>query len=481
MTPKDFLYIFLMFVFLGISFIPDKALVAGTFFIFFLLLITLWIVFKLRPQDKKLFYLVLLVFIIRFVVVLFAHYSDLPMFKGGGDFVLYDQQAHQIANLMHENFSFENFNPNYYIKKGVAIGIYYPVIVGFIYRFIFPDMFVGQMFNAWIVTISAILIYFLVLELGGSKNSAFWVGFLSTLYPSYLYYGTLLLKEAIFIMLCMFGLLLSLKLLRNFKWSIFCILYLTLIGLVNLRFYVAYALMIGFVLSWFLFGKMDIKKRIIWGILIIMFFGFTPQISGYGYFGMGTLKQYANPETISFFRQEAYNPIIQNQQFPHSVQQEFEKTPDGAHPGTRSSIAIDLNFNNPFKFLWTISESFFYVILGPLPWQIKSFKQAFVLGEMIPWYFLLYFVISGSIKSVKKDKVVFCLIFFSILVFGVLALFLSNFGIVTRIRMPAFLSLFCFAVLGFDDSYLQRQIIKFKNFIIKKSHKISLNAKKISN
>lgn len=452
MSKKDivgiFIYILLLLVFLFLVFTPDKVLASGMFFILLLMAGTILFIVKFYRQDKRLLYLAILVLLIRLAVVFFAHYSNSPLFEGGGDFIVYDQQGHQIADMMRQNFSLRNFDMNYYIKSGIGLGHYYPVIVGFIYRFAAPDMFVGQLFNAWLSVICAILIYFLVLELGGSQKSGFWTGFLSTLYPSYLYYGSLLLKETLFITLCLFGLLLSLRLLKNFKWRFFCVFYLVLVCLVNLRFYVAYALIFSFIICWFLFAKTSKRNKIFLGLIITLLFGFIPQISGYGYMGINTIEQYINPKMINFYRQEAYNLSAQSQ--PNQSQQLFEKASDNAPPGSRSSISMGLNFHNPLQFTWTILKSIVYVILGPFPWQIKSLKQAYVLAETIPWYFLLYFIIKGAIKSVKKDKTAFSIILFSLIVFGVLSLFLGNFGIVTRIRMPAFISLLCLAPFGFN-------------------------------
>jgi hypothetical protein len=63
---------------------------------------------------------------------------------------------------------------------------------------------------------------------------------------------------------------------------------------------------------------------------------------------------------------------------------------------------------------------------------------------------LLFFIIKGAISSAKEHhKIIFILIIFSFMVIGVLATFMTNFGIITRIRMPAFLALLCLFPFGF--------------------------------
>ena len=89
---------------------------------------------------------------------------------------------------------------------------------------------------------------------------------------------------------------------------------------------------------------------------------------------------------------------------------------------------------------------------------MKQPKHFFALPEVIAWWFLLFFIVKGIIKSLKtKYRVILPLVVFSCFVFGVLALFITNFGVTTRIRMPAFISLLCLFPLGFE---------KFKNIKI---------------
>jgi len=89
-------------------------------------------------------------------------------------------------------------------------------------------------------------------------------------------------------------------------------------------------------------------------------------------------------------------------------------------------------------------------LLGPFPWQLKKPQQFLILPEAIAWYFLLFFIVRGIVKYIKtKYKVIIPLVLFSVLVFGVLGVFLNNYGITTRIRIPAVLSLLCLLPLGF--------------------------------
>ena len=71
--------------------------------------------------------------------------------------------------------------------------------------------------------------------------------------------------------------------------------------------------------------------------------------------------------------------------------------------------------------------------------------------ELIPWYILLFFIIRGIKYSFKDRRRALVLLLFSIGLFTLLAIFFSNFGITTRIRMSAFIALLPFIALAFPE------------------------------
>jgi len=242
--------------------------------------------------------------------------------------------------------------------------------------------------------------------------------------------------------------------------------------------------MFGFIISWFLISTFNLKKRIIYGIIIFFLLGFSPQFLGYGYYGFKDFKRFLNPKTITYYREVVYAPPVQPSQVqsptttpPTTTPQTVvpqpttpqpttpqTATPQTATPQTTvsqpvppllserrsSSILVKTGFENPITFIKNTSLSFIYSLLGPFPWQLTHLKHLLVLPEVIAWYFLLFFIIKGIIESIKKqNKIILPLVLFSCLVLGVLATFINNFGIITRIRIPAFLSLLCLFPLGF--------------------------------
>jgi len=424
----------------------DKILAIGFIFISFLCVITFLIINRNKEQAKTLGLLFLIALLIHVAAVLFIYYANFQPFSGGrGDYTHYNSIAQEISNRLHQgNFSLQ----------GTDVKHYYPVIVGYIYAFTVPEMLVGQLFNAWLVALCVIFIYLIVIEIGGSKKQGFFVGLIVSVYPSLLFFGSLLLKDALAVLLCIIGLLLMLKLIRRFFWSKFLLFYIVLGCSIHLRFYVGYALLLCFILCWLMFSNLKAKKRLVYAVLIIFVLGFLPQIAaGQGYYGRKFLKSYLNTERITFYREKVYappeekaqaqKPQISEEQTSEEVEQFLKTTGQG------SSIVVKTGFGSPFVFLRNSMISFTYSLFGPFPWQMKHLRHLFVLPEMIAWYFLFFFAIKGVIKSIRRYRVILPLVLFSLILLSVLALFINNFGIITRIRMPAFISLLCLTPFGF--------------------------------
>ena len=147
---------------------------------------------------------------------------------------------------------------------------YYPAMIGVIYALTLPEMLIGQLFGAWLAAITAILVYLMVLEIKGSKKWAFLIGLIVCIYPSYLFFCSLLLKDTVVVPIVMLCMLLFVKMVKNFSWKYFLIFYVALTCLIHLRFYVGYAVLFSFVLCWFLVLGLNFRKKVIYGISVTL-------------------------------------------------------------------------------------------------------------------------------------------------------------------------------------------------------------------
>jgi hypothetical protein len=444
---------------LAAFFFIDKTLGVGVIFALFLIAVSLFLVNKAKDEEQRkiLGGLFLIVFLIYIISSLFFYYTKFQPFSDGyGDYVIYQYQAEQISQRVHQgNFSVQGIE-----LDGIFVSHIYPVILGYIYALTLPSMLLGQIFNAWLVAVSVIFVFLIIRELGGTAKQGFLTGLIACFYPSLVFYGSLLLKEALVVLLALVGLFLVIKIIKEFSILKFVLLYISLIFLFNLRIYIGCALVLAFVIGWLVVSSLKARKRIVYALIMIALFGFLPQISCQnGYFGIDFMKHYLSANTIQFYREKAYAPVNPSQVLPKEEAQKkgMEMAKSGKSlfqwptysADKNSSITIKTGLENPFAFVVNTSLSFLNALLAPFPWQLNKFSQALVLPEVLAWYFFLPFIVIGIIKALKtNNKIIIPIVLFSIFVYGVLAVFMNNFGIITRLRMPGLLALLCLLPLG---------------------------------
>lgn len=462
-------------VFFAIFFL-DRALFFGFLLIIFLSASTFFILYKLKLASKALCLLFLIAIFVHLITVLFIYYANFQPF-GAGDFVIYQEIAEQVAQRIHNGiFSLQGIN---YLH-------YYPVLIGVIYSITVPEMIVGQLFSAWLAAISVLLSYLIVLEIGGSKKSAFLVAMIVCVYPSFIYFGSLLLKDTVVLPLVLLGILLSTKMLKNFTVLKFFAFFTFLTALIHLRFYIGFALLFSFILCWFLISNFKMGERFIYGLTFIFLLGFSPQLLGYGYYGAVPLLGYMNKETITTYREVVYAPsLIVNDKssckncpvanlMPNDISVNSSDSCTQCtrveESGVGSSFVVKAGFDSPSSFIKNYFESFICAFFGPFPWQLKYKRHLFFLLETIPWYFFICFIVYGIYKSFKKLELVqifehykFAILplFFSIMALGALSLFINNFGIIVRIRMPVFIVILCLIGLNKNIDNIIDKIVHY--------------------
>ncbi len=505
LVPVAFYFTVFLLGLCGLISFFDMALAVGILMLFCLTAAMFFMLIRAGIKDQNIYMVFLIGLAIHLGFVLFIYYVGFKPFGGGADFDLYDKIATEIAH----RFSHGNFSLN-----GLYTEHFYPVLIGVLYMVTMPSRLIGQFFTAWLAALSITLIYVIVLEIGGTKKTAFLASILVSIYPSYLFFGSVLLKDTLVIPLVLAGIWLTLKMARHFSWITFVLFFMVLTPLINLRFYIGYALMAGLICSWPLLAAMNVKKKMIYWFVIIFLLGFSSFVLGDGYYGFNNFKKFLNPKEITYFREVVYaNPpapaipakpevvIVQknpaqntppekNTQKPSTVKPSLPPakvetpapvstpapvktpviapvqtpapapTPD-SNNGNGSTFVLETGFSKgPAVFIKNFSLSFIYSLLGPFPWQFTRQRQVVALAETIPWYMLILFSLYGASRFIKRNgflafleyyKFSLPLMVFGVAATGALALFINNYGIIARIRIPMFMCFICILCLSFNE------------------------------
>ena len=451
-----------MNIFIGLLFIIGLSVILGT---------VLW---KFGVRDRRAYILFGISLLIHIIAVLFIYTANFQPFSGGsGDYGSYHKSAVLIADGIKQG----NFFPDIEIR-GVAHS--FPTIIGYVYFLTTPSMVVGQLFNAFVASVGIMFLYLIILELTQSSRWAFGIGLLANLYPSFLFYSSLLLKDVFVVLFALVGMFLMLRILKRFSWGLFALFYISLIVLTHFRFYVGIVLLVTFSISWFLFSLKPIKVRFAYGFIMIFLLGFIPQMFGMGYYGSSTLWHYTNPDVLTYYQDIAYTG--KDVAPPSSVPTTPDVTPapppasstlvdvaptppttrpmpfdelltesSGGNTGFTSTVDLKVSFESPQAFITTFPKSFAFIAIGPFPWQFTAGRHYFALLETIPWTILSVLVLLGIINALRSWHRALSLAIFSLGLFLILVIYINNFGITMRIRIPTFLLLSAFIPFGIAE------------------------------
>jgi hypothetical protein len=92
----------------------------------------------------------------------------------------------------------------------------------------------------------------------------------------------------------------------------------------------------------------------------------------------------------------------------------------------------------------TIPLGLAYLMLAPFPWQLGSLRQTITLPEVLVWWALIPFMVSGIIFSVKhKLRTAFPILFFALTLTLAYSVFQGNVGTAYRQRTQIQVFLLC--------------------------------------
>jgi len=474
----------------AVTFFFSVALSVAMLFFIFLFCLTLAALLKLKVAKKELLALLVIGLLVHMGIAFLISIPGVNLVGGGADYESYHMMAREIA----QRASVGSFS-----LHGVRGGHDFTLLVGAAYSLFYPDILIGKVLILWFFCLSLIFSYLIIVEMGGSAKIAFWTGILISLYPSYLFFGNLLLKDTIVTPLVLLALLVCLKMLREFSWVKFLLFFIILVGIIHLRFYIGYSLMFSFLVSWFLVA--NFKRKMLYGLYIFFLLGFAPYVLGSGYYGVDVLREFINPDRITIYREIAYNPgspnnenvdpILPGQPIPVKKNQNDIPLSQNLPPQSAPIVAENQNTNLPAAsppiesvpsgfgssfvvetglkngagaFVKNSIASFGYGLLGPFPWQLRYKRQYVALFETIPWYLIWAFFLYSFLTCVKERNIIrlanekkfsILLIIFAVLAMGGLSLFINNYGIIVRIRIPIVISLLIAGCVVFNN-YLEK-------------------------
>ena len=389
-------------------------------------------------DDWILFFLTFLFHEI-FVILLSFNFLKLP-------FNIIDQYNYHTFSLQISDL----INNGSYFLGAVYPHHWYPLFVGFLYSIFGKSIFLATSFNAFLAGLSSLLLFNIIIIFDNKVNRkiVFWVVFLvMNIYASLMLHSSLLLKESwiLFLILCIFYFSLRIFNSEKFNWFYFFSILLLIISLRSLRFFIGFAVIVGFLTTWFFQSRIFIRSRIFYGISMIFIVSLTTFFMTGNSIGKNiSFSQYIQPSFIHKMRTDYFSGGST------SIKSEVIKENEIIYDSQKKDSIYTYCLTGIF-------DSFLSVFLGPFPWQLSFKKYILVFSDMLIWYVIFIFSILGIFCSRLKNLLLY-LISVSIIIIG-LAMSVGNFGALLRYRIPVriIFSIFVPTGISFLWSFLKNK------------------------
>lgn len=394
----------------------------------------------LSSYVGKLFFLTL-VFHIIFIILI--NYGIINIPSSNSDYINYHNNAIKIADLLRSgNYTF-----------GAVYGTHwYPFFIGIIYIIFIPSILIGTITNAILISFSSVILFKIICFVNKdiSKKNVFWISFLTmNASASLMYNSSLLLKDTAIIFLLLSGVYVGLIIFINNKinWFKFGLFLLIFSLLFYLRFFIAYAVLIGFFSYWFTNNNFSWQKRIIKGLIMIVFSGLIVfLINNISISDSFRVKTIGNFSLIQIIKPE----------FIKGIRSSYFQ---GGSSTTNIQVVEENVSNGEYNFsLSAIVKSFFNTMFGPFPWQFSLKKYIFIFPDVIVWLVAFFLAIIGILKA-KLRMTLFFIVSVGVIIAG-LVMGSDNLGALLRYRLPAFVVLAVLSSFGIVE--LQNLYYKHK-------------------
>jgi len=233
------------------------------------------------------------------------------------------------------------------------------------------------------------------------------------------------LKDGPIILLLTLSMLATLKLGEKFSVTYVTALVLSLFGLLTLRFYVFYIVVIAVTAAFILGRRQLTAQSFARQMIIIIVIGL-----GLGYFGV---SRYASQQFETFASAE-----------------QLQRMRLDASQSAASGFAQDVDVSTASGALSTVPLGLTYLLLAPFPWQLASLRQAITLPEMLVWWSSIPLLVLGAWFTIKhRLREIAPIIIFTSLLTLTYSIVQGNVGTAYRQRAQLLIFYFVFAAVGF--------------------------------
>lgn len=295
-------------------------------------------------------------------------------------------------------------------------------IVATIYFFAGRNMLAAQLFCSVLGAATAPVTYLCSKQIFSNNRVAKISGWIVALCPSLIIWSSQMLKDGIIVFLLMTSILSVIHLEKKYSLSYFAIMIVSLMGILSLRFYIFYMLVVAIV-GCFAVGRPLNPLTIVRRMIVLLFIGLALTSLG------GTRNFTSDIENFNLDKvQQTRNDLARG----------------------NAGYAKDTDVSSTAGALTALPIGITYLMLAPFPWQMGNLRQAITLPEMILWWASMPFLIMGLIWSVKNRlRASVSVLLFTMMLTLAYSLYQGNVGSAYRQRAQIQVFHFMFIAVGY--------------------------------
>ena len=412
---------FIMFVAILMVAPADGA--AATLFALPIAALVGWSISLIREDRPFLFRLFVSAFLVRVLIGTLIYGLRLQEFFGG-DALTYDYFGHALVQVWDGNKSYQGAI-DIFSGGGAASGWGMLYMVGVIYKIIGRNMLAVQYVNSILGAATAPIAFLIAMEIFPNKRVARVCALLSAFFPSLVLWSCQGLKDGPIVFLLTLSMLATLKLGNRFSAKYLAALALALCGLITLRFYVFYIVVLAITAAFLLGRRRLTAQSFARQLIVIIIIGLALAYFGVSRYATNQFDAYGNLEQLQRMRMDASQSAV-------------------------SGFGQDVDVSTPAGAISAIPLGLSYLILAPFPWQLASLRQIITLPEMLVWWSSLPLLVLGAWFTIKyKLREVAPILIFTTLLTLTYSILQGNVGTAYRQRAQLLVFYFVFVAVGF--------------------------------
>lgn len=302
-------------------------------------------------------------------------------------------------------------------------GMYH--LVGYIYYIFGPSIYIAQSFCAVFGAATAPFIYFCAKHIYNNRRVAQMSAIAIAFYPSFILWSSQMLKDGLIIFLLVVAMTMVLQIQKKFSYLAVAVLLFSMFGILTLRFYIFYMVLLAVVGSFVVGLNTTSVKSIVRNTAVVV-------LLGLGLTYLGVIRT-ANTDYDQYFDLNR----IQASRADLST--------------TESGFGEDIDVGTTGGAIEVLPIGFSYLMFAPFPWQMSSFRQAFTLPEVLLWWSLIPLLIAGLWYTIKNRlRTSIPILIFALMLTIAYSIFQGNVGTAYRQRTQIQVFLFIFIAVGWS-------------------------------